>query len=138
MITKNQIKYVRSLHLKKNRDRHNCFLVEGEKIVEELLKSDFNVKAIFATRNWNQLVKEVIEADIISEKDLGRISTFKSPNKVVAIAEIPEINLEISSIKKGLTLVLDDIKNPGNLGAIIRICDWFGGKDIICSNFYLN
>ena len=134
MITKNQIKYICSLHLKKNRDTHNCFVVEGEKIVNELLRSDFNVKAIFATKDWIQSVKKAIEIHIISEKDLKRISALKSPNKVVAIAEIPKRDLEISLIKKGLTLVLDNIKNPGNLGTIIRVCDWFGVENIICSN----
>ena len=65
MITKNQIKYICSLHLKKNRDTHNCFVVEGEKIVNELLRSDFNVKAIFATKDWIQSVKKAIEIHII-------------------------------------------------------------------------
>ena len=134
MITRNQIKYIRSLRLKKNRDMHNCFVVEGEKIVAELLKSDFNVKAIFATKNWEQSAENTIQVNIVSEKDLKRISALKSPNKVVVITEIPQKYFDVFSIKKGLTLALEDINNPGNLGTIIRACDWFGIKNIICSN----
>ena len=95
MITRNQIKYIRLLHLKKNRDMHNCFVVEGEKIVAELLKSDFNVKAIFATKNWEQSAENTIQVNIVSEKDLKRISALKSPNKVVAITEIPQKKFDI-------------------------------------------
>ncbi|MBC8265788.1 MAG: RNA methyltransferase [Flavobacteriales bacterium] len=133
MITKNQIKFVRALQLKKNRDTHNCFVVEGEKMLEEILQSDFNVIEIFATKTWDFSKVKAIEVHKVSEKELGRISALKTPNKVIAIIEKPRRCLQISTIKNGFTLALDDIKNPGNLGTIIRNCDWFGVKNIICS-----
>jgi len=134
MISKNQIKFIRSLHLKKNRDAHNCFIVEGEKMVEEILQSDFILIEIFTTRYWNLLIDSTIKIHRISEKELERISTLKNPNTLLAIVEKPKLGLNISKIQNGLTLALDNIKNPGNLGTIIRVCDWFGVKNIICSN----
>ena len=129
----NQIKFVRSLHLKKNRDANNCFIVEGDKMVAELLKSEFKIQSIFARKDWKSPFIENEKVEYISKKQLERISTLKSPNKVVAIVEKSNDHFEISSILQGLTLVLDDISNPGNLGTIIRLCDWFGVKNIICS-----
>ncbi len=133
LITNNQIKFVRSLHLKKNRDAHNCFIVEGEKMVVELLKSEFKIQSIFTTKDWKSPAIENEKVQYISEKQLERMSTLKSPNKLIAVVEKSNDNFEISSILQGLTLVLDDISNPGNLGTIIRLCDWFGVKNIICS-----
>lgn len=133
LITNNQIKFVRSLHLKKNRDAHNCFIVEGEKMVDELLKSEFKVQSVFATKDWKNPAIENEKVQYISEKQLERISDLKSPNKLIAVVEKSNDSFEISSILQGLTLVLDDISNPGNLGTIIRLCDWFGVKNIICS-----
>lgn len=124
---------MRSLHLKKNRDAHNCFIVEGKKMVDELLNSEFKVQSVFATKDWENPVIENEKVQYISEKQLERISALKSPNKLIAVVEKPNDNFEISSILQGLTLVLDDISNPGNLGTIIRLCDWFGVKNIICS-----
>ena len=134
LITSNQIKFVRSLHLKKNRDVHNCFIVEGEKIVDEILRSDFNVHSIFATKDCKSVVIENSKTHLVSDKELERVSALKSPNKVIAIVEKRDNNFKFLSVEKGLTLVLDNIKNPGNLGTIIRVCDWFGIKNIICSN----
>ena len=133
LITNNQIKFVRSLHFKKNRDVHNCFIVEGEKMVDELLKSEFKVQSVFATKDWKNPAIDNEKVQYISEKQLERISALKSPNKLIAVVEKSNDNFEISSIHKGLTLVLDDISNPGNLGTIIRLCDWFGIRNIICS-----
>ena len=134
MISKNQIKFIRSLKLKKNRDAHNCFIVEGEKMVEEILQSDFVLIEIFTTRYWKSSIERTIKIHRISEKELERISTLKTPNTLLAIVEKPKLKLDISKIQNGLTLALDDIKNPGNLGTIIRVCDWFGVQNIICSN----
>lgn len=136
MISKNQIKFVRSLQLKKQRDVHNSFVVEGEKIVNEIIQSDFSVIQIFATNGWlssnTNIIAEVICQ--ISEKELKKISQLSTPNKVLAIVEKPKFALNIDTITNGLTLVLDEIKDPGNLGTIIRVCDWFGVENIICSN----
>ena len=136
MISKNQIKFVRSLQLKKHRDVHNSFVVEGEKIVNEIIQSDFSVIQIFATNGWFSSSTNIIAEVIcqISEKELKKISQLSTPNKVLAIVEKPKFALNIDTITNGLTLVLDEIKDPGNLGTIIRVCDWFGVENIICSN----
>ena len=136
MISKNQIKFVCSLQLKKNRDFNNCFVVEGEKIVDEIIQSDFSIYQIFATKGWLLPNPNIVteQTHQISEKELSRISQQSTPNKVLAVVEKVERELKISTITKGLTLVLDEIKDPGNLGTIIRACDWFGVSNIICSN----
>ncbi len=133
MISKNQIKFIRSLQLKKNRDANNCFIAEGEKIINELLKSDYNVLNFFATKHWKESEYSTDCISRVSEKELERISTLKTPNKVLAVVEKPNIDLNVDFLNKGLTLVLDDVKDPGNLGTIIRICDWFSVENIICS-----
>jgi TrmH family RNA methyltransferase len=136
MISKNQIKFIRSLQLKKHRDTHNCFVVEGEKIVDEIIKSDFSIYQIFATKGWLLSNPNIVAEQTykISEKELSRISQQNTPNKVVAIVSKPTLDLSITALTKGLTLILDEIKDPGNLGTIIRVCDWFGVENIICSN----
>jgi|TARA_B100001964_G_scaffold203855_1_gene233192 TrmH family RNA methyltransferase len=133
MISKNQMKFVRSLQLKKNRDTHNCFIAEGERIIDELLNSDYNVLDLFATKHWQEAEYTGDYISRISENELERISALKTPNKVLAVVEKPNNDLNFGFLNKGLTLVLEDIKNPGNLGTIIRVCDWFGVENIICS-----
>ena len=91
MISKNQIKFIRSLQLKKNRDVHNCFIVEGEKMVEEILQSDFVLTEIFTTRYWNLSIDSTIKIHRISEKELERIRTLKNPNELLAIVEKQEL-----------------------------------------------
>ena len=132
MITKNQIKYIRGLSLKKNRIKEQCFIVEGEKCLAELLNSSFEIVELFALKDWideNKAVFDKIQA--ISFKELERISNLKSPNKALAVVKMKE--QKIIQQKSAVTLVLDDINDPGNLGTIIRMCDWFGVKQIICS-----
>ena len=132
MISKNQIKYIRGLSLKKNRIKKQCFIVEGEKCLAELLNSSFEIVELFALKDWideNKAVFDKIQA--ISFKELERISNLKSPNKVLAVVKMKE--QKIIQQKSAVTLVLDDINDPGNLGTIIRMCDWFGVKQIICS-----
>ena len=119
MINNREIKLINSLKRKKNRIEEGLFVVEGEKNVEELLQSSFNILDIYATDDWAN------EADCIkiSQKDLGRISSLSTPNKVLALAKIPvsgSINTNITSI------VIDGVNDPGNLGTIIRTANWFG------------
>ena len=129
MIAKNQIKFIKSLSLKKNRQKEQLFIAEGEKIVAELLNSNFEFHEIFATNEW--ILKNTdIRAIKVNNSELDRISNLKSANNVLAIVKIKQENL---SITDGLTLVLDDINDPGNLGTIIRMCDWFGVKQLVCS-----
>ena len=127
MITKNQIKFIKSLSLKKNRIKEQLFIAEGEKVVSELLRSDFEIKNIYATKEWKVSNDNITQ---ISNAELQRISNLKSPNKVLAVVQFKNHKI----IKHdGITLVLDEINDPGNLGTIIRMCDWFGVNQIICS-----
>lgn len=127
MITKNQIKFIKSLSLKKNRIKEQLFIAEGEKVVSELLRSDFEIKNIYATKEWELSNDNITQ---ISNAELQKISNLKSPNKVLAVVQFKNHKI----IKhEGITLVLDEINDPGNLGTIIRMCDWFGVKQIICS-----
>ena len=127
MITKNQIKFIKSLSLKKKRIKEQLFIAEGEKVVSELLRSDFEIKNIYATKEWKVNNDNITQ---ISNAELQRISNLKSPNKVLSVVQFKNHKI----IKHdGITLVLDEINDPGNLGTIIRMCDWFGVKQIICS-----
>ena len=127
MITKNQIKFIKSLSLKKKRIKEQLFIAEGEKVVSELLRSDFEIKNIYATKEWEVSNDNITQ---ISNTELQKISNLKSPNKVLAVVQFKNHKI----IKHdGITLVLDEINDPGNLGTIIRMCDWFGVKQIICS-----
>ncbi len=134
MISKNQIKFVKSLQQKKQRDIHQCFVVESTKNVLEILQSDYEVLHLFATENWLSDYKINSECTLneVSEKEMQRISSLKSASEVLAVVKIPiaQNNIDL----KDVNIVLDDIKDPGNLGTIIRVCDWFGVKTIYCSN----
>ena len=124
MLTKNQIKFIQSLKQKKFRMQHQLFVVEGEKMVNEFLNSDWEIEQIYANEAWKG------EAVEVTPKELKRISSLKTPNKVLAIVKIPNIKSVISG---NLVLALDAVKDPGNLGTIIRLADWFGVQHILCS-----
>ena len=136
MLSKNQLKFVNSLKQKKVRDEHSLFIAEGTKIVKELLKSIIKVKQVFATSDFFREIKvyKTIERIEIKANELERLSALTNPNEVLAVCEIPYYELNENELKDKLTLVLDEIKDPGNLGTIIRIADWFGIETIICSN----
>jgi len=127
MLTKNQIKLIRSLRIKKNRNKHGLFVAEGEKIVDELLDSNLKLYHLFTTENNYELSEKY---SIVKNHELEKISNVKTPNKVLAVFEIPEL-MEIDFNKN--IIALEEINDPGNLGTIIRLCDWYGIKDIICS-----
>lgn len=129
-MTNNQIKLIRSLALKKNRAKHQLFVVEGQKNVQELLKSDYEIETLFATNSWIEKYPGVT-AEKIVKTELSRISNQKSPNEVLALVKMKN---NLTSPDSAVTLILDDINDPGNMGTIIRICDWFGVHSIICSN----
>jgi len=129
MLSKNQFKLITSLRKKKARIQNNLFLAEGIKVVEELLASNFSLQKLYATPAYkNKLNVENIQ--IISDKDLKSISEFSNPNQVLAIFTIP---VKEKTKSTGITLVLDEINDPGNLGTIIRLCDWFAIDQIVCS-----
>ena len=135
MLSKQQIKFINGLRLKKFRVENGLFVCEGAKIVHELLQSRLKVHKIYALKSWiNQVSPMKPDMDIIqeiSEKELGQISQLSTPNEVVAIVEIPENSP--ASNKDDILICLESIRDPGNLGTIIRIADWYGLKEIICS-----
>jgi len=137
MISKNKVKYLKSLQLKKIRKIHREFLVEGAKSVLELLKSDYVVKDIFLTENFlncyeNQLNESKVAYEVCTQKELEVVGSLITNDSAIAVAEIKE-NKFLGIEEDEFVLALDDIKDPGNLGTIIRIADWFGIKKIICS-----
>ena len=128
-ISKSQLKLITSLSQKKYRQKYNLFVAEGIKVVNELLNSSFDVEIIFCTNDFEtRISKDKITR--ISETELKKISTLKSPNKVLSLFRIPE---EKTLQNSGLIIALDAINDPGNLGAIIRLCDWFGVTQLVCS-----
>lgn len=137
MLSKSQISLVASLQQKKFRKEEGLFVAEGEKIVGDLLSSSFEVKKIFATetfiqkQDWRK--NSSIEWIEVSEPELNKISSLTTPNQVLALATIPSYELNQDSFKTSLSLMLDDISDPGNLGTIIRIAHWFGIGTILCS-----
>lgn len=128
-ISKNQLKLITSLSQKKYRQKHKLFLAEGVKVVNEFLNSNFELHQLFKTSDFN-FNGDYIQHQEISEADLKKISNLKTPNKVVGIFKIPK---QQKFDEKGLILALDGINDPGNLGTIIRLCDWFGIKNLLCS-----
>jgi TrmH family RNA methyltransferase len=128
-ISKNQLKRITSLSQKKYRQKHKLFIAEGIKVVKELLDSSFEIETLFCTNDFStdSSVDTIVR---ISEADLKKISNLRTPNKVLGVFKIPD---EIPVKKEGLILALDDINDPGNLGTIIRLCDWFGVTQLICS-----
>lgn len=139
MISKNQIKYIQSLHLKKNREKDGFFIIEGIKLVSEFLESDsFQLKEVFATEDYitqksTVLSSKNIPYSVVVEDELKKMSQLVTPNKVLAVVASKKSTIDQQQLKTGLTIYLDDIRDPGNLGTIIRIADWFGIPQVICS-----
>ncbi|MDV6250572.1 RNA methyltransferase [Vibrio sp. EA2] len=134
MISKNQLKLLRALGQKKQRKAHGLFLVQGEKNVLELVNSSLTVKQIFATAEFlDQHRQELGHFDCIeaSLDDLTKASTLVSNNAAIAVVEVPSTKVPEA---KGLMIALDGVSDPGNLGTIIRVADWYGIKHIIASS----
>ncbi len=132
MISKNEIKYIQTLFHKKTRNEEGLFIAEGVKLINELIESDFVIKKIYATEEWASIYPNIDTVQIIQDFELEKISSLATPNQVVALLEQRETVNE-PSLSNSITLVLDGIQDPGNLGTIIRIADWFGIKQIIAS-----
>ncbi|WP_438967104.1 TrmH family RNA methyltransferase [Flavobacterium sp.] len=131
MISKNQIKIINSLQQKKYRKIHQQFFAEGKKVIQELLNSNFELIELFTTQeSFPNVPKSQINT--IFEADLKKISALVTPNESLAIFKIPNENK--LKTDNGLTIALDDIRDPGNMGTIIRLADWFGVLQIVCSN----
>lgn len=132
MISKNQIKFVRSLEQKKQRQRQNAFVAEGPKVVGDLLAAGFRPTQLFATEEWVGAGHGVQPDVIVTPDELSRISFLQHPQQVLALFPIPSHPLPSPAADK-LIIALDGIQDPGNLGTIIRIADWYGIDDIVCS-----
>ncbi|MDP4266991.1 MAG: RNA methyltransferase [Bacteroidota bacterium] len=138
MLSKAEIKYINSLNIKKYRQIFKTYIVEGVKLIDEYIKNDLPIDRIYATPSWILQRDEIISSESlniteITEIELSKISQLTTPNEVVAIVKQPDCDINQINIGKGLTLVLEDVSDPGNLGTIIRIADWFGIENIICS-----
>lgn len=132
-ISKAKQKWIRSLQLKKNRDEEHVFVVEGEKMVLEGLSCGLSDLVLLVVENeYIHIVPETVNNNCytISSTDLSQLSSFKTPNKLIAVFKRRE--QQTDSTKKGI--VLDGVQDPGNLGTILRIADWFGVSQIICSH----
>jgi len=136
MISTSQLKLIKSLSQKKYRKIHQLFLAEGVKVVEELLSSSLSIHSLYATPQWlNQNIgkaRKIRIANIneINDLTLKSISSLENPNQVLAIAEIPKLK---DIIPSGFDLAVESIRDPGNLGTIIRIADWYGLPQLLCS-----
>lgn len=129
MVSKNQIKLITSLQQKKYRKQEQLFFAEGVKVVQELLHSNFELQDLFTTKqDFLTVPKNKVHA--ISEAELKKISALTTPNTCLAVFKIPKAK---EMVEKGLIVALDDVRDPGNLGTIIRLCDWFGIETLFCS-----
>ncbi len=138
MISVSQQKFITSLHVKKYRQKYRNFLVEGEKMVGELIRQKrISVVNIFGTERWADhnaasLSPFYDKFNAVTEDDLKKAGTLVTPNQVLAVAEIPEPSLHFSATPGVFRLFLDGIQDPGNMGTILRIADWFGIQQVYC------
>jgi RNA methyltransferase, TrmH family len=130
MISKAQIKLIKSLHQKKNREHMHLFIAEGKKIVDELLESK-NIEVVHIYVSGNYFGTKPFTK--VTEEEMKKISALTTPPNILAVCKVPADNIVIPDLQKDLALVLDDIRDPGNLGSIIRIADWFGIGYIFCT-----
>ena len=130
MVSKNQIKLISSLGQKKFRQANQLFVAEGVKVIQEMLQSNIELEHLYTTK---PIFKEINETkkSIISESDLKKMSSLTTANICLAVFKIPKLE---KIQENGLIVALDDIRDPGNLGTIIRLCDWFGIHQLVCSN----
>ena len=126
-LSKNHLKLITSLSQKKYRHKYKLFVVEGMKVVQEFLNSSYELEILFSTESSFSYLDSFIE---VSEQELKKISSLKTPNKVIALFKIP---VQKNTSSSGLIVALDAINDPGNLGTIIRLCDWFGIDQLLCS-----
>lgn len=136
MISRARIKWIKSLEMRKHRLLHNAFVAEGPKLVGELLPYSAPLY-VAATKEWlaqnRHLIERAEAVDEVTQDELERASLLRSPQSVVAVMPIPERTLRMAAMKDNLVIALDGIQDPGNMGTILRIADWFGIRHVICS-----
>ncbi len=128
LVSKSQIKLISSLQQKKYRNKWGLFVAEGPKVIKELIVAGLKTHSVYSTIEG---LFDLTETQLVSEKELEKISFLKNANNSVALFEIPKSKV---CSEKGLILALDAVRDPGNLGTIIRLCDWFGVSKLICSH----
>jgi TrmH family RNA methyltransferase len=138
MISKSKAKFIISLKDKKRREEEQLFVIEGDKIVKEFLSAGIKVRNLIAQKNFiatlpDSMILLAKEIEEVSYIELKQISTLKTPHNALAIVPMPSRKYEISDLFNGLSVALDVVQDPGNLGTIIRAAAWFGIKNIICS-----
>ena len=136
VLSKNKIKLVKSLDLKKNRLASGLFVAEGKKLVFDLLQSAMEIHELFTTKQLSpDLIscKSDLHFEIVEKEELAKISFLKATPEIVGLFKIPSFVIDWNEIRNGLTLVLEAIQDPGNLGTIVRLADWFGIRNIVCS-----
>jgi TrmH family RNA methyltransferase len=132
LLSRAKIKQIKSLEYKKFRKEFGLFVAENEKLVSEILLSNLEIDSLFCLQDA-KLPECDVQKNIISEADMNRISFLKTPSKALAVIKIPNKKIDFNEINNSLSIVLDNIQDPGNLGTIIRLCNWFGIRNIICS-----
>lgn len=137
MLSKSDVKYIQSLAYKKYRDEAGVFVMEGVKMIEELIEAfPERVQRVYATETWAKqhpkIAEGINELILVEPFELEKISFLTTPNEVLALVSKNTLE-ENSNFNNGITVVLDQIQDPGNLGTIIRTCDWFGVNNIVCS-----
>ncbi|GAB5560823.1 MAG: RNA methyltransferase [Synoicihabitans sp.] len=130
-LTKAEITHLRGLHLKKNRETSGQFMVEGNKVVLELVAADHPFEALYATTDWDS--PPGTDPIFISDAEMKRISHYPTPSPVLAVGRIDRAQLAEAELDTGLTLALDGIQDPGNVGTLLRIADWFGFARVVLS-----
>lgn len=132
MLTNSQVKYIQSLARRKARREHGCFVAEGPRLIDEMLNSALQVDLLLHLPSWHHaLMSRATNCMVIDERSMGRISGLTTPSEVLAVVRIPQP--EPLRKPKGLILALDEVQDPGNLGTIIRLADWFGIERILCT-----
>jgi TrmH family RNA methyltransferase len=134
MVSKNKIKFIRSLEKKKFRDESACFLAEGNKLIADIIPF-FECECLMAKTSWLATQGDIRAKELIvaEDGDIEKVSLLKTPQDVLAVFRQPQTILDNETLNNELSLVLDGIQDPGNLGTIIRLADWFGIRRLICS-----
>lgn len=138
MLSLKEKKQLNLLKQKKYRQKYGFFIAEGDKIVKDFIQSDWEVHDLFVVKDWaaniqNKYLQENTRIHIINREELKKISSLKTPHHILAVIKLPEKDIHFTPDSAKLVLMLDEIKDPGNLGTIIRTANWFGITDIICS-----
>lgn len=138
MISRAGISLIRSLRLGKFRKKNGLFVCEGPKLTEEIISSSFHIEKVYCLESWKEdhvplLDSRIIDFEVVTDKELRQISSLSTPNEVLAVVRIPDRTIPENGLTPGISLILDDMRDPGNLGTIIRLADWFGLKSIVCS-----